>query len=422
MSRKKRFYGWPMSAVAWVLYGLGVMPFYSWGFLLPEMLEELQLSRADGGSIFGAGVLCGGLASPWVGVALTRFGIRRTMTAGFLVSSLAYFLLSQATSFWYLVLVYGVFSASTHAFATVLPTQTIASTWFLKYRARMMAVLLTASGLLAPVIFALNAWLVSHASWRSGWLVIGGLNLVLGLVAFLAIRDSPESVGQLQDGARSREELESFRPRGESGDVDLWTAAEAIRTPQFLMMLVCGLGYAVPWYVLNNHSRLHLQDIGFEIEAAAAILSSMALVSTFGRLSGSLGDFLSPPRLLGLALLLEAGGVVVFTWATTSILAYVAVVLIGLGFGMAYISQAATFALFFGRKAFATTTGIRFMVGAFFTASVPALTGWWYDTRGSYTAAFLALAALSLVASVVAFTIEAPKRRATGAVVATTTP
>ena len=46
------FYGWPMAAVAWLLYGLGVMPFYSWGFLLPEMLEELGLSRADGGLVY----------------------------------------------------------------------------------------------------------------------------------------------------------------------------------------------------------------------------------------------------------------------------------------------------------------------------------------------------------------------------------
>ncbi len=410
LSERRIFYGWPMSAVAWLLYGLGVMPFYTWGFLLPEMLEELGLSRAQGGLAFGVGLLAGGLASPLVGVALTRFGARRTMTAGYLASAIGYYLTSQAQGLWSLVLVYGVFAMMVNSFAVVLPTQTLASTWFVKYRARVLAGLLTAGGVMAPLIYRLNAWLVVNATWRIGWVVVAVLCVVLGMVAYAVIRDAPESVGQLPDGAKDQAEIESSRPKGQAKDVDLWTAREAIRTPQFLLMLICGLGYAVPWYVLNNHSRLHLQDTGLEVEVIAAILGSMALVSTLGRLSGALGDFISPPRLLGLALLLEGLGLALFTYASTSTQAYVAVIFVGLGFGMAYITQAATFALFFGRQAFATTTGIRFMVGALFTSSVPALVGWWFDTRGSYTLAFLAVAAVSVAGAVIALTIRAPQR------------
>ena len=408
-----RFYGWPMAVVAWFLYGLGVMPFYSWGFLLPEMLEELSLSRAQGGAIYGVGLLFGGLASPWVGVAIGRFGTRATMTFGFVVSSIAYFLMGWANGFWYLVVVYGVFSSAVHAFATVIPTQNIASTWFLRYRARVMAVLLSAAGIMAlTVVYPANAWLVENANWRTGWVAIGALNVVLGIVALIVIRDSPESIGQFQDGAKSREELDEIRAASKTSNVDDWSAGKAIRTPQFALMLLCGLGYALPWYVLNNHGRLHLSDLGFDVTLAATILGSMAAVSTVGRLSGAMGDFLPPPRLLGLALTIEATGVLVLLWATTQTLAYVAVVLVGLGFGMAYISQATTFALFFGRKAFATTTGIRFMFGAFFTSSIPALAGWAYDVQGTYFWAFLSLALLTYTAAVVAFVIQPPASRA----------
>ena len=189
------------------------------------------------------------------------------MTAGFLVSSIAYFMMGWATGFWYLIIVYGVFSASTHAFATVIPTQNLASTWFLKYRSRVMAVLLSASGVMAlTVIYPANAWLVANATWRSGWVVIGALNVALGILAYAVIRDSPESIGQLQDGASSQKDLDVYRSKGEASDVDDWTPREAILTPQFALMLICGLGYAVPWYVLNNHGRLHLQDLGFDVE------------------------------------------------------------------------------------------------------------------------------------------------------------
>ena len=203
------FYGWPMSAVAWLLYGLGVMPFYTWGFLLPEMLSELGLSRAQGGLIFGVGLLAGGLVSPLVGIALTRFGSRRTMTAGYLASAVGYYLTSQAQGLWSLVFVYGVFAMMVNAFAVVLPTQTLASTWFVKYRARVLAGLLTAGGIMAPLIYRLNAWLVVNASWRTGWMVVAALCVVLGIVAYAVIRDAPETVGQLPDGAKDQAALDT---------------------------------------------------------------------------------------------------------------------------------------------------------------------------------------------------------------------
>ncbi len=77
---------------------------------------------------------------------------------------------------------------------------------------------------------------------------------------------------------------------------------------------------------------------------------------------------------------------------------------------MAFISQAATFAHFFGRRAFATTTGVRFMIGALFGASIPAITGWVFDTQGTYAPAFIGLAVLTFVGSLTALFIHAPNR------------
>jgi MFS family permease len=138
-------------------------------------------------------------------------------------------------------------------------------------------------------------------------------------------------------------------------------------------------------------------------------------------LTGALGDFLSPPRLLGIALALEGLGCGLFLIASTPVLAYTAVILVGLGFGAAYISQAATFALFFGRRAFATTTGVRFAIGAVFSAGAPALAGWLYDERGSYAVPFVGLMVLSLVGAVIAILIRAPVPSASSLVPAPTT-
>ena len=151
--RRAVFYGWYLVVVAWVLYGLQVAGFYSWGFYLPEMTKDLSLSRAGGGVVFGVATFCAGAAAPLVGMAITRFGLRAVMTAGFALSAIGYLATSRAQTLWQLLVLYGIFTAGTHAFATIVPTQTLASTWFVRYRARVLAVLMASGGIAAPLIY-----------------------------------------------------------------------------------------------------------------------------------------------------------------------------------------------------------------------------------------------------------------------------
>ena len=406
------FYGWRMLPFAWLIYGLGAAPFYSWGFFLPEMLKDLEMTRADSGWAFGIWSFCGGAVAPLIGVCLTRFGPRLVFTAGFLSCGFAYYLTSRAQDRWDVLLYFGVFAGLTHTFSTVLPMQTLATNWFLRWRATALAFLLIAAGVMAPVIYyADNVLLDRGGTWRDGWALIGALCATLGVLSFLVLRNTPESMGQLRDGARSLGQLQAAVARTGAQTPDQWVAKEAVRTPQFALMVLCGLGYAVPWGVLANHGRLHLQDVGFERGDAAALLSLMVFVSIFGRASGALGDRISPPRLLGLALAMEGTGMALLLFVRTTGQARVALILLGLGFGMAYICQAATFARFFGRRAFATTTGVRFAVGAGFGATIPAVTGWAFDTQGTYAVPFLTIAAVTLAGSVVAFLLQAPRKK-----------
>ena len=406
------FYGWRMLPFAWLIYGLGAAPFYSWGFFAAGMNAELGLTRADSGLAFGLWSFFGGVVAPLIGVCLTRFGPRSVYTLGFLVVAGAYYLTSRAQDRWDVLLFFGLFAGLTHTFTTVLPTQTLATNWFLRWRASALAFLLTAAGLVGPLILAFDAALLGRGgTWREGWEVISVLCCVLGVLSFLAIRNRPESLGQLRDGARTLAELKATAVGAEPSGGGDWTAGEALRTPQFALMVLCGLGYAVPWGVVNAHGGLHLRDVGFGDASVAALLGLMILCSTGGRVAGALGDLIRPPRLLGFALALEGAGMALFLLAGTPWTVRVALVLLGLGFGMAYISQAATFASFFGRRAFATTTGTRFAIGAPFGALVPFLAGLAFDAWGSYAVPFLAIAAVTLTGSVVAFFLQPPRKK-----------
>ena len=409
MQSTKNFYGWKLAAVAWLLYGVQTLGFYGWGIYLPSASAELGLTRAQGGIVYGFVTLAGGLVSPLVGMAIGRFGLRFTVATGYILSSIGYFAVGRSQSLLHLILSYGVFVAVTHAFSTIIPTQTLASTWFVRYRSRVLAVLLAASGILSPAIYAFHTWVLEEATWRTGWTLIAVINFVLGLLALAFFRNSPSELGQLPDGAPDQETLDAWTPASQADDN--WSAKEAIRTRQFALMVICGFGYAVPFVVINHHGAFHLQDMGFGVKATGSVLAAMVLVSTVGRLLGGLGDFVSPPRLLSLALFLEAVGTLGFLYASTPWYATGAAALIGLGFGMAYISQAATFARFFGRRAFATTTGMRLLIGALFSASMPAFAGWVFDTQGTYAPAFIGFAVLTMAGSAVAFMLRPPVRR-----------
>src|SRR5262245_53112096 len=143
---RRRFYGVPLVAIAWVLYGFSVAPFYSWGFFLPEMINDLGITRTQSGWVFGVYAFIGAAVSPVVGWGLGRFGIRYTMAVGSLLAAIGFLLTGRAQSLAELTFAFGLLVPVTHAFATALPVQTLASNWFLKHRALAMGIVLTAGG------------------------------------------------------------------------------------------------------------------------------------------------------------------------------------------------------------------------------------------------------------------------------------
>lgn len=285
--------------------------------------------------------------------------------------------------------------------STILPSQTLGQNWFLKYRARSIAIILTAGGIVGTGVPAADRWFLENRSWNDAWLLIAGISAVLAVVAFLFVRDRPEVVGQFRDGADKDPEAPTPGAAAiETGPA--WTASQAVRTRQFALMIFCGLAYSLPWGIVVAHGRLHMDDIGLSSGVIAGLFSWMILISIFGRFSASLGDLVSPQKVLAAALLMEGIGVGGLLVATGPALGYVCVTLIGIGFGAGYISISVVFSEFFGRSAFAGTTGTRFLINGTIGAGAPWLAGIISDQTGSYNIAFAGLAVLCLVGTVTA--------------------
>ena len=411
---KRFYYGWFLVGVGTFCYGFGISPgYYSWGLFAPEIIADLGLSREQIGDVFGVRGLVAALLAPLVGLSLNRFGIRWVVATGALVSAGGFFLLSQAHTPAIIYLSYSVIVAGGMSFSTVLPAQTLAMFWFERYRARATSIIFVGGAIVGALVPAVDRYIVEHHSWRTGWVVIGCTSLVVATVAALFLRNRPEDLGLRRDGDSEEEPPEKAHESEDEAEPSSaaepqWTAAQAIRRPQFFVLTFAAIANAIPWTVVSVHGRLHLEDLGFGATLVAALLGVRVGISTLGRLAGAAGDFFPAARVLGLALLLAALGLIGLLAAKSSTAGYLAVSLLGLGYGAGYISIPVVFGDYFGRQAFAGTGGARIAILAVALWLAPKWAGASADTTGSYTTAFLAIMVLCVLGAIAAFLCRKP--------------
>ena len=413
----KRFYGWPLVGVGFLIYGFGIAPaYYSWGFFAPEVIVELGITRQQVGTVFGAMTLTFALTSILSAAVIHYFGVRITVTVGALVCALGWFLVGRAETLTQIYLSFSLLGGIGIGLSTLLPAQTLAVYWFKKYRARATAIILLGAAVVGALVTPIDAMILERADWRSAWVYISATSILVAIIAAVFIRNHPEDIGQHVDGQLPTEHEPTGSPAAqtiglENADTNKksFTLMQAICTPHFLIATFADIANTIPWRVLTVHGRLHLEDLGFAPTVAAAILGVRVGVSGVGRLSGALSDFAPPPRVMALALVLSAVGVGGLRFADTPMLAYVCVVLLGIGYGAAFTTIPIVFASFFGREAFAATGGLRIAITGIVGFVGPTWAGAAADSSGSYNSSLIVLTVLCLAGAVMIFRCRAPE-------------
>ncbi len=131
--------------------------------------------------------------------------------------------------------------------------------------------------MLFPII---NTWLIQTWSWQVAWQFWGIVLLFLFVpIAFLGVRNSPESIGLEPDGnvePEADQQNKLVTPVIEAEED--WTLNEAMRTRAFWAVLIC---VGIPALV-NTGITFHITSIfktnGLSLEMAAMVLSLMAFV------------------------------------------------------------------------------------------------------------------------------------------------
>jgi len=367
------------------------------------LTHEFGWSRTALSGAVSLGGLLAALVSPLIGPLLDRHGSRLVLGLAVLLNSIALLLLSLTPS---LLVFYFLFCIARMNWAGPfdLGIYGALNNWFVARRtaAASIATFAQMVGLVAMPLIAQFA--IVHDSWRSGWVALGIVTLVVGFIpVWLFVVRRPEDMGLAPDTPvpATQPQQAAAEPR--------FSRQQAMRTPAFwLLMLYTAMVFPVQAGV-SLHQAAHLVERGLDATTAALI------VGTFSFMSGlaTVGCGLLPRRWPIRFPLAFAGTLLVVAtlWLpgiASAAEGFMAVGLFGLGIGAVLTLVPVAWADYFGRTNYGAIRGLALSTQVLAQAAGPLLSGILYDLTGTYRVSLLCFTALSALGVIAALSARPP--------------
>lgn len=293
---------------------------------------------------------------------------------------------------------------------TLIPN-TLVPQWFVIKRGRAMSFMALGGFTSAALFPVINTWMIKTWSWQTTWQIWGiTLIVIFTPIAFLGVRNRPEDIGLLPDGAPNEVKLDKFNKSKEYQEND-WTLKEAIHTKAFWAVLIC---VGIPALV-NTGITFHLFSIFKESQLsphlAATVLSLMAIVGfPISFLSGFILEKIQTNVLLMVIFLTEFIFLLLLMNCNSALMGIIFGVLWGISNGIERITLNIVWSDYFGRKYLGTITGIAMMVMVIGSAIGPLPLGIGFDRFQSYTQSLLILMIFPLIGITSALIAKKPEK------------
>jgi sugar phosphate permease len=409
--RRKIFYGWWIVLATSLIHfwGAGTF-FYSFTALFNPLVEEFGWSYAATSLAASIRSIEGGIASPLVGLAVDRFGARRLLFLGSIISGISFALFSQIDSLASFYLVF-LFLSIGSSFLFPVPGWTAVANWFVRKRGTALGVLSASIGLGGGLVYLVNA-LIAFYGWRTSLVIIAIGMWVVGIPCSFVVRHHPDPYGLAPDGRMAPAFQNGGAQRSAEGGAKLdedFSFGKAIRTQTYwgiaLTMIVSGASV----HAVVVHVMPHLISVDFTREKASLAAALIVFVSIVGRLGmGWFSNWVDNRKLLALGFVLQALGLLFLAGAKNIWWVTVFIATFGPGYGGVITLRLTMQAQYFGRWAFGTIQGSFMAVMMLGTISSPLLAGMCYDHFGSYRLAWFIMAAFNVAVIPLILKIKPP--------------
>lgn len=404
------FRGWYVVAGGFAVTFVGFGGAYTFSAFLEPLQHTFAASRGSvslvfalaGFLYFGLGVVSGPLAD--------RFGARRLALIGMVLVGAGFALAGMARSLLDVDLAYGL-GVGLGVGCSYVPVLGAVQRWFSRQRGLASGLAVSGIGIGTLVMPPLASALIAAFGWRTAYLAIGALSVVIGGAAALLVENDPHARGLQPDGDPAPSGTSPNAPRGAS-------VGEAVRTRRFAGLyaacLIASFGLFIPFVHLVPSAI----DRGVPRTLAVLLVGAIGVGSTVGRFAlGGVADRFGRNRSLIACFI--GMGLALPMWAFAG--NFAGLLMFALAYGVFYGGFVALLPAIvmdaFGGRNVSAIIGILYTSVAAGTLIGPSAAGFAYDLSHSYTLSILAAVAANLIAAAIVAASSQPNVPPAGRVV-----
>ena len=278
------FYGYIVVIAAFFILLISFGVHNSFSIFFNPLITEFGWSRAMTSGAFSLSMIMYGVLSIAMGGLTDRFSPRLVVTFCGVLLGLGYLLISQLNAIWQLYLFFGVIVGIGMSGVWV-PQMSSVARWFVKRRSLMTGIVVAGTGISQLITPLVVSRLITIYDWRLSYAILGGVILIVMVLAAQFLRRDPAQMGQLPYGENERKQQEL---KSETKGLSF---KEGVKTIQFwvaFMILFCS-GF---WFsAIMVHFVPHAIDLRIPAVSAANILAVMGGISILGNyVLGGVGD------------------------------------------------------------------------------------------------------------------------------------
>src|SRR5690242_13094815 len=300
------FHGWFVVAGAAAVTFVGFGSAYTFSAFVESLQRDFAASRGSvslvfslaGFLYFALGIVSGPLADRW--------GSRRLAIIGTILTGAGLGAASAARSLVEVYVAYGL-GVGLGVGCSYVPAVGAVQRWFVRRRGLASGLAVSGIGVGTLVMPPLASFFIDRLGWRTAYLVLGGLAVVIGVGMAMMIANDPRDRGLGPDGARRRSGARAAPPAGAS-------LRQAIRSRRFIGLYAACLASSFGLFVPFVHLVPYALDHGIAQASAVLLLGIIGVGSTAGRfLLGGLADRMG--RRLALLAMFLGMALALLVWA-----------------------------------------------------------------------------------------------------------
>ncbi len=402
------YYGWVILAVATVAnFASSPGQTYTFSVFLEHFRSDLGLPSTLISTLYLIGTVTASVMIVGIGRVLDLLGGRVMLVVSGLLIGFGALWMSQVSGAVELLIGFAMMRTLGQGSLSLIPT-TLVSIWFVRNRARALAIVGLGGAVAGGVFPIMSSWLISVFDWRGAWVAIAIIVWsILLLPAAVLVRRSPESVGLTPDG----EKPQATRASGGQSTVEefAFTVREAVRTRSLWLLMFAATAQSMVATGLMFHQISLFGARGLSSSTAAGVFGVIAPAMIAGQFfSGFLAERY-PLRYMVAAAQLFLTATVLFTFLVSApwhVFLYGAI--LGLTTGFLMNSMMAIWPQYYGREHLGSIRGVTQFASMAASAAGPLPLAVAFDVTDSYTAGLVVFAIVPLVCGVAALLAVRP--------------